>query len=127
MRKFFAEMFGTFALVFAGTGAIIIDDLTGHGVTHVGVALTFGLIVLSLIYALGDVSGAHLNPAVTLGFCLARRFPIRQAVPYILSQCIGALMASGLLRLLFPTHVNLGATLPVGPDLQSFVLEIVLT
>jgi aquaporin NIP len=127
MRKLFAELFGTFALVFAGTGAIVINDVSGHGVTHVGVALTFGLMVLSLIYALGDVSGAHLNPAVTLGFCLARRFPLRQVVPYILSQSIGALLASALLRLLFPTHANLGATVPAGPALQSFVLEIVLT
>ncbi|HWG47728.1 MAG TPA: aquaporin, partial [Gemmataceae bacterium] len=93
MRKLAAELFGTFALVFAGTGAIVIDDVRG-GVTHVGISLVFGLIVLALIYALGDVSGAHINPAVTLGFAAARRFPLRSVVPYILSQCAGALLAS---------------------------------
>src|SRR6202035_294974 len=127
MRKLFAECFGTFALVFAGTGAIVADDTSGHAVTHVGVALTFGLVVLSLIYALGDVSGAHFNPAVTVGFFLARRFPGRQMLPYILSQCAGAFLASALLLFLFPGHTTLGATRPAGPILQSFVLEIVLT
>ncbi len=126
MKRIAAELFGTFALVFAGTGAIIIDDLRG-GVTHVGVSLTFGLIVLAMIYALGDVSGAHLNPAVTLGFVAARRFPAAQVVPYVLAQCSGAFLASGLLRFLFPDHAGLGATRPAGPVLQSFVLEFVLT
>ena len=102
MRKYAAELFGTFALVFAGTGAIVINDTQGGVVSHVGVALTFGLVVLAMIYALGDVSGAHLNPAVTLGFFVARRFEGRQVLPYVLSQCAGALLASGLLRLLFP-------------------------
>jgi aquaporin NIP len=127
MRKLFAECFGTFALVFAGTGAIVANDASGHAVTHVGVALTFGLVVLSLIYALGDVSGAHFNPAVTVGFYLARRFRGRQILPYILSQCVGAILASALLLFLFPGHATLGATRPAGPVLQSFVLEIVLT
>src|SRR6266571_1639328 len=100
MKKFFSEFLGTFALVFAGTGAIVIDEVSGGGVSHVGVALTFGLIILAMIYTLGDISGAHLNPAVTLGFFAARRFPLRRAVPYIASQCGGALVASGALRLL---------------------------
>src|SRR5579871_6940783 len=106
MRKFVAELFGAFALVFAGTGAIVINDIRG-GVTHVGISLTFGLIVLALVYALGDVSGAHLNPAVTLGFFLARRFEGRLVVPYIASQVVGAFAASLLLRLLFQTQPNL--------------------
>jgi len=121
-----AELFATFTLVFAGTGAIIIDE-SGGNVSHVGVALTFGLVVLAMIYAVGDVSGAHLNPAVTLGFFAARRLPGRWVVPYLLSQCVGALIASGLLRLLFPAHPTLGATHPTGPVVQSFVLEVVLT
>ncbi len=126
IQRLTAEMFGAFALVFAGTGAIVINDISNGTVSHVGVALTFGLVVLALIYALGDVSGAHLNPAVTLGFFLARRFPARWALLYIVSQCAGALLASLLLRLLFPDHPSLGITQPAGPALQSFVLEVVL-
>jgi MIP family channel proteins len=128
MRKLAAEFLGTFALVFAGTGAIVVNDATGGRVSHVGVALTFGLIVLAMIYGLGDVSGCHLNPAVTLGFFLARRFDAFWVLPYILSQCLGALVGSFLLRLLFPADVTLGATLPHdGNAWQSFTLEVVLT
>lgn len=127
MRKLAAEFIGTFSLVFAGTGAIVIDETTGGAVTHVGVALTFGLIVLAMIYTVGDISGAHLNPAVSLGFFAARRFPLHQAIPYIASQCSGALAASALLRILFPQNEMLGATVPVGSAIQSFVLELILT
>src|SRR5215472_11510677 len=119
MRKLAAEALGTFALVFAGTGAIVINDVSGGTVTHVGIALTFGLIVLAMVYAVGDVSGAHLNPAVTLGFFAARRFERRWVVPYIASQCAGALLASFTLRLMFPTNGSLGATRPAGDALQS--------
>jgi aquaporin Z len=126
-RKLAAELLGTFALVFAGTGAITINDLTQGTVSHVGIALTFGLVVLALVYALGDVSGAHFNPAVTLGFVAARRFSPSEAVPYVVSQCAGAILASLLVLGLFPDHPTLGATLPRGPALQSFLLEIVLT
>lgn len=127
MKKLFAEFIGTFALVFAGTGAMVVNDTTGGTITHVGVALTFGLIVLAMIYALGDVSGAHLNPAVTLGFFAARRFEGKMVAPYVLAQMLGALAASGLLRFLFPKHATLGATLPAGASSQSFVFEVVLT
>jgi aquaporin NIP len=127
VRNLAAEFIGTFSLVFAGTGAIVIDETTGGAVTHVGVALTFGLIVLAMIYTVGDISGAHLNPAVSLGFFSARRFPLRQAVPYIASQCCGALAASGVLRLLFPQDEMLGTTVPAGSAIQSFVLELILT
>jgi aquaporin Z len=127
MRKLAAELFGTFALVFAGTGAIVINDVSGGAVSHVGIALTFGLIVLAMIYAVGDVSGCHLNPAVTLGFFAARRFDSRMVVPYIASQFLGAVLASLTLKLMFPTHATLGATLPAGSALQSFVLEFILT
>jgi MIP family channel proteins len=127
MRKLAAELFGTFALVFAGTGAIVTNDVSGGTVSHVGIALTFGLIVLAMVYALGDVSGCHLNPAVTLGFFLARRFEGRWIVPYILSQCLGAFLASLLLRMMFPSHPALGATIPAGSAFQSFVLEFILT
>jgi MIP family channel proteins len=127
VKKLAAEFVGTFSLVFAGTGAIVIDETTVGGVTHVGVALTFGLIVLAMIYTVGDISGAHLNPAVSLGFLAARRFPLHRAVPYIASQCGGALAASGTLRLLFPQNEMLGTTVPAGPAIQSFVLELILT
>lgn len=127
MRPLVAEAFGTFALVFAGTGAIVINDVSGGTVTHVGIALTFGLIVLAMIYAIGDVSGCHLNPAVTLGFVAARRFEAKRAAPYLLAQFVGAVAASLVLRLLFPSHGTLGATLPAGSALQSFVLEFLLT
>jgi aquaporin Z len=127
MKRLAAEFFGTFALVFAGTGAIIIDDVSGGAVTHVGVALTFGMVVMALIYAFGGVSGAHFNPAVTFGFWAAGRFPMRSVPRFVASQCLGALAASLLLRLLFPAHATLGATRPAGPPLQSFVLEAVLT
>ena len=127
MKKYLAEMFGTFGLVFAGTGAIIIDQAAGGTITHVGVALTFGLVVLVMIYNFGDISGAHLNPAVTFGFWAARRLPGREVFPYVISQTLGALAASGLLRLLFPQNQLLGATLPAGAETQSFVFEVVLT
>lgn len=126
-RQMAAEAFGTFALVFAGTGAIVINETTGGAVTHVGIAITFGLVVLAMIYALGDVSGCHINPAVTLGFWAARRFEGRLVVPYVISQCAGAILASIVLRLMFPTSVTLGATAPAGEPLQSFVMEFVLT
>jgi aquaporin Z len=126
-KKYVAEALGTFCLVFSGTGAIVINDVSGGAVTHVGVALTFGLVVMSMIYAIGDVSGAHMNPAVTLGFWLARRFPGPAVIPYVASQVLGALLASGLMRAMFLSHATLGATKPAGPALQSFVLEVVLT
>jgi aquaporin Z len=127
MRKLVAELLGTFALVFAGTGAIVINDVSGGAVSHVGIALTFGLVVLAMIYAVGDVSGAHLNPAVTLGFFAAHRFQGRSVVPYIASQGVGGALASLVLRLLFPAHATLGATLPAGDAIQSFALEAILT
>jgi MIP family channel proteins len=127
MRRLAAESFGTFALVFAGTGAIVVNDVSNGTVSHVGIALTFGLIVLAMIYAVGDVSGAHLNPAVTLGFFAARRFPGRSVLPYVASQCAGAFLASLCLRLMFPAHATLGATSPRGDAVQSFALEVLLT
>ena len=127
MKNCGAEFIGTFALVFAGTGAIIINETTGGAITHVGISLTFGLIVLAMVYTVGDISGAHLNPAVSLGFFAAGRFPLREVIPYVLSQCAGAFAASSILRLLFPNNASLGATLPAGPAIQSFVLELILT
>src|SRR5881392_3632073 len=127
MKRYLAEFFGTFGLVFAGTGAIVINHASNGAIGHAGIALTFGLIVLAMIYTFGDVSGAHLNPAVTLGFFAAGRMPGREVFPYIGAQIIGALLASAVLRGLFPQHATLGATLPAGSATQSFVLELILT
>lgn len=127
MKKCCAEFFGTFALVLAGTGAIVINQVRDGAITHVGIALTFGLVVLAMIYAVGDISGAHLNPAVTLGFFAARRLNAALVAPYIASQVLGAFAASLFLKLLFPAHPNLGATVPAGSDWQSFLLELALT
>jgi MIP family channel proteins len=126
MKKYVAEVIGTFCLVFAGTGAIVINDISNGAVSHVGIALTFGLIVMSMIYAVGHKSGAHINPAVTIGFWLSRRLPGTVVGPYILSQIVGAFAASALIWCMF-SHQTLGATHPVGSSIQTFVLETVLT
>ena len=127
MKNYVAEFIGTFALVFCGTGAIVIDQQSAGAVTHVGVAMTFGLIVMSMIYSLGNISGAHLNPAVSIAFVVAKKFPARQLPGYVVSQLAGAVLASLALRLLFPENEFLGATMPAGTELQSFVLEFLLT
>lgn len=126
-RKYLAEAMGTFALVFAGTGAIVVNDVAAGSITHVGIAMTFGLIVMAMIYSVGDISGAHLNPAVTIAFWKARRFHGREVVPYLASQLAGAIAASVTLRILFLDHPTLGSTLPAGPWWQSFVFEVLLT
>jgi len=126
-KRLCAEMIGTFALVFAGTGAIVINEISNDTITHVGIALTFGLVILAMIYTFGDISGAHFNPAVTIGFWAARRLPGRETLPYIFSQGLGAFLASGSLRFLFPQSRLLGATMPAGSELQSLILETILT
>lgn len=127
MKKLFAESLGTFAVVFAGTGAIVVDHASGGAIGHAGIALTFGFVVLAMIYTFGDVSGAHFNPAVSIAFAAAQRFPWREVPGYVAAQLLGAVAASALLRGLFPADATLGATLPAGAAMQSFVLEVVLT
>jgi aquaporin Z len=127
MNKYVAEFVGTFALIFAGTGAIIVNDFSEGMITHVGIALTFGLVVMVMIYAVGDISGAHFNPAVTLGFWLAGRLPGRTIWPYIFSQVTGGLLASLWLKLLFPDHVSLGATIPAILPYRAFLFEMIIT
>src|SRR5438270_5684595 len=112
IKKCLAEFLGTYALVFAGTGAIVIDQQTNGSITHVGIAITFGLIVMSMIYCFGHISGAHLNPAVTIAFAIAKMFPFKEILPFVLSQLLGALLASITLRFLFPANLYLGATIP---------------
>lgn len=125
--KCLAELVGTYMLVFCGTGAIVINEVSGGAVTHAGIAITFGLIVLGMIYSIGEISGAHINPAVTIAFWIAKRFPGREVTPYIISQLAGALLASFTLKILFPENISLGSTNPSGSEMQSFILEIILT
>jgi aquaporin NIP len=128
MNKYISEFIGTFALVFAGTGAIIINDISGGAVTPLGIGIVFGLIIMTMIYALGEISGAHFNPAVSFGFYLAKRLSLRELMPYMISQVFGALSASLLLHIIFPQHQGLGVTIPhyvsAGGD---FCLEALLT
>lgn len=127
MSRYSAEFLGTFALVFAGTGAIVSNDTFGGVIGHPGIALTFGLVVMAMIYTFGDVSGAHFNPAVTTAFAAAGRFPWRDVPGYAAAQCLGAISASAVLRGQFPAHATLGTTLPAGPATQGFVFELILT
>ena len=127
IKKYLAELLGTYALVFFGTGAIVVNDLSNGNITHLGVALAFGLVVTIMIYAFGKTSGAHINPAVTIAFAFTDRFERKYLVPYIVAQLIGALLASITLKLLFVEHEYLGTTLPAGSWQQSFILEIILT
>ncbi len=126
MRNYITEALGTFVLIFCGTGAIVINQQTGGTIGHIGIAITFGLVVMTLIYAFGNISGAHFNPAVSIAFTVARKFSVKKLVPYIFSQLLGAVMASCLLKLLFPQNEMLGGTLPSGSEMQSFILEVFL-
>ena len=126
-QKVGAEFVGTFALVFAGCGAIMVDALTNGGISHVGVALVFGLVITVMIYATGHISGAHFNPAVTLAFAGTGRFPWREVGPYLLGQIAAAVLAAAALRAILGPAASLGATLPAGVAMQSLALEVVLT
>jgi MIP family channel proteins len=125
-RKLAAELVGTFALVFAGCGAIMVDAKT-NALGHVGVAISFGLVIMVMIYALGHISGAHFNPAVTLAFALSRHFPWSRALGYWMAQLAGALLAAAILRGSLGNIAHVGATLPSGSQGQSFLWELVLT
>jgi MIP family channel proteins len=125
-RALVAEAIGTFALVFAGCGAIVVDAKTG-ALGHLGVAFSFGLVIMAMIYAVGHISGAHFNPAVTLAFALTRHFPWTRTVTYWGAQLAGALLAAALLRASLADHAHDGATLPSGSQGQAFLWELVLT
>ena len=125
-RRCFAELIGTFILIVCGCGAVVVNDTTG-ALTHPGIAITWGLVVLALIYAIGDLSGAHINPAVTVGFAVSKRFPWNEVLFYIAAQLAGAFAAAFFLKLLFPESEKLGATIPRGMWQQSFALEVFLT
>ncbi len=127
MRRCAAEFVGTFLLVFAGPGAVVINEVSGGGVGSLGIGFSFGLAVMAAIYAVGHLSGAHINPAVTVAFALTRHFPWSLVPAYVLSQLLGACAASAITLVLFGDVANLGATVPTGPPLQAALLELVLT
>lgn len=127
MKKYFAECIGTFAMVFCGCGAMTINEITQGAVTHPGIAITWGLIVMGMIYAFGDISGAHFNPAVTVAFAYAKKFSWRKVPQYVLAQCTGAILAGAFLWFLFPESEFLGSTLPSFDNYKAFVLEVLLT
>ena len=127
MQRYFAEAIATFILVFVGCGAIVVNDLHGGMLGHLGVNTVFGLVVMALIYATGNISGTHINPAVTLGFFFAGRLPGSSVAPYITAQVTGAILAAAPLRLLFPEHATLGATLPAMPVASAFIVEVVIS
>ncbi len=127
-RESLAEAVGTFCLVFAGTGAIVVNAVSGGVITHLGIAFVFGAIVAALIYALGPVSGAHFNPAVTLGLWTLGKCPSERVLPFISMQLLGATLASCAVRLCFGQDADLGATLPLsGNWSQAFLVELFLT
>jgi MIP family channel proteins len=125
-RALVAEAIGTFALVFAGCGAVMVDAKTG-ALGHVGVAISFGLVIMVMIYAVGHVSGAHFNPAVTFSFALARHFPRWRILPYWGAQLLGAVVAAAILRGSLGNVAHVGATYPSGSDGQGFLWETVLS
>lgn len=127
VKKYTAEFIGTFAMVFCGTGAMTINEITGGEVTHVGIAITWGLIVMAMIYAFAETSGAHFNPAVSIAFAYAKKFSWKEVPKYVIAQVLGALLASGILWFLFPDSEFYGATIPTLDVWRAFVLELLLT
>ena len=127
MKKYISEFIGTFSLIFCGTGAMTVNEVTGGDVTHVGIAITWGLIVMAMIYAFGETSGAHFNPAVTIAFAYAKKFSWKEVPKYIIAQVFGAFAASLVLWFLFPTSEFLGSTIPTVDVWRAFVMEVLLT
>ena len=127
MKKYIAELIGTFALVFCGTGAIIVNQQSNGSLGLIGIALTFGIIISAMIYVFGNISGAHINPSVTIALVIGKVMAKKDALFYIVAQTIGAILASVLLKFLFFENKTLGATIPAGGLLQSFIIEFVLT
>ncbi|CAL2107204.1 aquaporin NIP [Tenacibaculum sp. 190524A02b] len=128
MKKYIGEIIGTFSLIFCGTGAMTVNEVTGGAdLTHIGVAITWGLIVMAMIYAFGETSGAHFNPAVTIAFAYAKKFAWKEVPKYIIAQLIGALLASVMLWVIFPEAEYYGATIPSLDAWRAFLLELLLT
>ena len=128
LSEILAEGIGTFVLIFTGTGAIMVNTITEGIITHFGICFVFGSTVTAVIYAIGHISGAHINPAVTLAFWSSKVFPSSKVLPYILSQFSGGILASFLLKIIFGNVANMGATLPLSDNwLQSLIIEVILT
>ncbi|KAF5184302.1 Aquaporin nip1-1, partial [Thalictrum thalictroides] len=128
LQKLFAELLGTYFVIFAGCAAVVVNLSKDKVVTHVGVSITWGLVVMVMVYSTGHISGAHFNPAVTLSFATCRRFPWKQVPPYVVIQILGSVLASGTLRLLFgDKHDEFPGTIPTGSDVQSLVVEFIIT
>lgn len=128
MKKYISELLGTFAMIFCGTGAMTINEVTEGAVSHVGIAITWGFIVIAMIYAFGEISGAHFNPAVSIAFAFAKKFEWKEVPKYITAQLIGAFLASIILRILFPTSELIGMTVSsFDVSWRAFVLELLLT
>lgn len=127
MKSYLAELLASFIMVFCGTGAMVVNDVFGGVIGHLGIALAFGFIIMAMIYAYGDVSGAHMNPAVTLAFWVSGRFERNKVLPYLMSQFSGALLASLLLHVLYPAHSTLGATLPQDALWRGMIIEFIFS
>ncbi|KAF5764800.1 putative major intrinsic protein [Helianthus annuus] len=127
-QKLIAEFLGTYFMVFAGCGVVVVDTKRDHVIGQTGIAIVWGLVVMVMIYTVGHISGAHFNPAVTIAFASSKRFSMKHVPPYIIAQFLGSTLASGTLRLIFNSkNNNLGATVPTGSNLQSLVLEFIIT
>lgn len=127
MKKYTAEFIGTFILIFAGTGSVVVQQQLGGALGLPGIAMVWGFAIIALIYAFGDISGTHLNPAVTVSFAVDKRFEWKEVPAYLLAQFAGALSASFLLHFLFPENKTLGITQPSGSETQAFIMEAVMT
>lgn len=127
MKKYLSEFLGTFILLFVGTGCVIVNQQTNGALGLMGIATVWGMAIIALIYAFGDISGTHINGAVTIAFAVDRRFEWKEVPAYLGSQLFGAIAASALLKYLFPDCKNLGLTMPAGTEMQSFILEVVMT
>jgi aquaporin NIP len=132
-----AEALGAFMIVFAGCGAVTANQLTGGAVGPVGVGVSFGLVIMVMVYAIGHISGAHMNPAVTIGLAITRKFPVKEIAPYIIAQCVGAILAAVILKVTLTPYLHsmdpegvlsLGVAQPIdGELLTAFVWEFILT
>ena len=125
MKKYIAEFIGTFILVFFGTGSVIVNEQYNNALDLIGISFAFGIVIVSIIYSLGSISGAHINPAVTMTLLVGKLIDKTDALCYIMAQFFGAILASLLLHFIFPNNRGLGATNPSGSIIQTFVVELV--